>query len=280
MAVKLLFVHALTSIHAGTGQGVGTIDLPIARERATFLPVVPGSTLKGCLRSGGQVKDEALRDAIFGKEDEQGRFRIGDARLLLLPVRSLSTVFAWTTSPYVLRRFLRDCELLGLKDAPNEIPDPSDKEALSAGPVDGILIGGKPKLVFEDFDFDIRPDKEDKPNHAAAWGKWLAGLLFPDHPGWRGEFLKRFVVLHDSVFDHLCEYATEVNAHISIGESGTVERGALWYEETLPAETVLVSVFDFRGAAPEGGIIPDVIRLGGNETTGNGLARLVAWGES
>ena len=46
----LMFVHALTSLHAGTGQGVGVIDLPIARERATDLPLVPGSSLKGCLR--------------------------------------------------------------------------------------------------------------------------------------------------------------------------------------------------------------------------------------
>ena len=40
MAVKLMFVHALSSLHAGTGQGVGTIDLPIARERATVSELV------------------------------------------------------------------------------------------------------------------------------------------------------------------------------------------------------------------------------------------------
>jgi CRISPR-associated protein Cmr4 len=50
MAARLMFVHALSSLHAGTGQGVGTIDLPIARERATDLPVIPGSSIKGCLR--------------------------------------------------------------------------------------------------------------------------------------------------------------------------------------------------------------------------------------
>ena len=49
---RLTFIHALSPLHAGTGQGVGVIDLPIAREKATNLPFLPGSTLKGCCRSG------------------------------------------------------------------------------------------------------------------------------------------------------------------------------------------------------------------------------------
>ena len=50
MAQRLLFIHALTPLHPGSGQGVGAIDLPIHRERATNLPVLPGSSIKGCLR--------------------------------------------------------------------------------------------------------------------------------------------------------------------------------------------------------------------------------------
>ena len=63
MAVKLMWVHALSALHAGTGQGVGTIDLPIARERATNLPVVPGSSIKGCLRD--TFPDITERDTVF-----------------------------------------------------------------------------------------------------------------------------------------------------------------------------------------------------------------------
>ena len=47
----LSFVHALSPLHAGTGQGAGIIDLPIAREKATGLPYLPGSSLKGTLRA-------------------------------------------------------------------------------------------------------------------------------------------------------------------------------------------------------------------------------------
>ncbi len=50
MQARLLFTHALSPLHAGTGQGVGVIDLPIAREKATGLPFLPGSSVKGTLR--------------------------------------------------------------------------------------------------------------------------------------------------------------------------------------------------------------------------------------
>ena len=43
--VALLFLHALSPLHAGTGQGIGAIDLPIAREKATGIPYLPGSSL-------------------------------------------------------------------------------------------------------------------------------------------------------------------------------------------------------------------------------------------
>ena len=35
MNTHILFLHALSPLHPGTGQGVGSIDLPIARERST-----------------------------------------------------------------------------------------------------------------------------------------------------------------------------------------------------------------------------------------------------
>jgi CRISPR-associated protein Cmr4 len=270
MAVSLLFVHALTSIHAGTGQGVGTIDLPIARERATNLPVIPGSTLKGCLRDSFKGRPTAEIERVFGKSDAQGSLRISDARLLLLPVRSLGTTFVWATCPYVLRRFLRDCELAQAQP-PVGMPNPTDNEADVADREAAITVGGKLRLVLEDLDFGIQQTA------AKAWAEWLADRIFPAQADWRTEFLKRLVVLSDANFDYLCEFATEVNAHIKIDDkTGTVVRGALWYEETLPAETVLISVLEDTSDIQD--LIPGALRLGGNATTGQGLARLVVAG--
>lgn len=269
MAVSLLFVHALTSIHPGTGQGVGTIDLPIARERATNLPVIPGSTLKGCLRANGALKDEEQKNSVFGKSDQQGKLRVSDARLLALPVRSLGSTFVWATCPYVLRRFQRDCLLLGIEGF-KTIPAPSDKYAEMADTSAAISVGGKSRLILEDLDFEI---KEGAARHCATW---IADRLFLD-PEWRAEFVKRFAVLHDSMFDYLCEHATEVNAHIAM-DGGTAKDKALWYEETLPAETVLVAIVEDGGGFQPKDVIPPILKLGGNETTGQGLARLALAG--
>src|SRR3990172_983710 len=111
MQAKLLLIHALSPLHAGTGQGVGVIDLPIAREKATQIPFLPGSTLKGVFRDA--CTDPTLRTNVFGPDSgnpdqHAGAVAFTDARLLLLPVRSLMGVFAWVTSPLLLRRLSRD----------------------------------------------------------------------------------------------------------------------------------------------------------------------------
>src|SRR5712692_8408987 len=120
---RLTFVHALSPLHAGTGQGAGIIDLPIAREKATGLPFLPGSSLKGPLRA--RCKPEYARQ-VFGPEaadmqtenNHASSAQFSDQRLLLLPIRSLAGTFAWVTSPYVLRRLARDIE-----DAQIDLPD-------------------------------------------------------------------------------------------------------------------------------------------------------------
>ena len=68
---RLTFVHALSRLHAGIGQGAGVIDLPIAREKATRLPFLPGSSLKGALRglcSAQNGKSEQECRQVFGPD--------------------------------------------------------------------------------------------------------------------------------------------------------------------------------------------------------------------
>ena len=111
MQARMLFLHALSPLHVGTGQGVGVIDLPVAREKGTGIPIVPGSSLKGVLRC--LVEDDTLRKKVFGPDtsaahEHAGSVQFGDLHLLFLPVRSLRGTFAWVTSPFLLQRFARD----------------------------------------------------------------------------------------------------------------------------------------------------------------------------
>ena len=83
MQPYLTFIHALSPLHAGTGQGVDVIDLPIARERATGLPLLPGSSLKGTLLDAyraAQGEPEAKR--LFGTTEAASKAQFTDQRLL------------------------------------------------------------------------------------------------------------------------------------------------------------------------------------------------------
>ncbi len=293
MANRVFFIHALSPLHAGTGQGSGVIDLPIAREKATRLPIVPGSSVKGVLRAAQWEKtqngDRNKVLAAYGPDTDNaseyaGAVSFGDARLLCLPVRSLHGVFAWVTSPLALDRYRRDADL-------NLTPPSLDDEgnALAANGSD-VTYGDK--LYLEDLDLSCRESEE-----AGKWAEELAKRLFPKEADpWREHFSKRFVILHDDAFSFLYETALEVNARIRISdESKTVERGALWYEEALPAESILWGTA-FAQAAPynrrktkiEGfdeaenvlkfvfdGVENTMMQMGGKATVGRGQVRFL-----
>jgi len=57
----LLGIHALTALHPGAGTAIGTVDLPVQRERHTGWPTIAGSALKGILRDA--CREQISRDA-------------------------------------------------------------------------------------------------------------------------------------------------------------------------------------------------------------------------
>jgi CRISPR-associated protein Cmr4 len=247
MNARLLFVHALSPLHAGTGQGVGVIDLPIAREKATNLPYLPGSSLKGTLRDtpSGDISDD-LRFKIFGPENDKasdyaGSAQFSDQRLLLIPVRSLVGTFAWTTSPYILQRLLRDAESAGVTDAPTDVPKPATIEHCILTQETSVLSSDR--VYLEDLDLKFDADAVHK-QVATAWARWIGKRVFPGVDAASGEWQKmlseRFCVVHDDAMSFLLETATEVTARIKLQDDAkTVQEGALWYEEALPTESIL-----------------------------------------
>ena len=67
MTVRLL--QAVTSVRVGEGKGLGAMDLPVSRERHTRWPFLPGSSLKGALRSRAEVllsAPPAALTSLFG----------------------------------------------------------------------------------------------------------------------------------------------------------------------------------------------------------------------
>ena len=280
--VALLFLHALSPLHAGTGQGIGAIDLPIAREKATGIPYLPGSSLKGVLRDRASAWDRDTLFAVFGPDTENasehaGAVQVGDAKLLLLPVRSLYGVFALVASPYLLERFRREALMAGLQ--PPGVPGLQDPTRVLLAP-GSRLFGDGEKVYLEDLDLKAQGEEG-----VAAWERWLAERT-------EAPVLGRLAVVHDDLMGFLLETATEVVARIRLDdETKTVAKGALWYEESLPAESLLYALVRadrsfrkgkelppegvwalFRGVLEEGG---GVLQLGGKATVGRGLCRIV-----
>ncbi len=283
MQSKLMFLHALSPLHAGTGQGVGAIDLPIAREKGTEIPIVPGSSLKGVLRDAcaALYKDDTCT-RIFGPDTDKahkhaGAVMLTDLRLVALPVRSLAGVFAWVSSPFLLKRLARDAQLAGQSNIPSTSLVVDAETAWVTG--SSALKINASEVILEDAKLTTQVQADD-------WADWLADRVFPGDQTWQNEFKARFCIVHDDVMSYLLGVGTEVRARIGLkDDTKTVDtdRGALWYEEALPAESILAGLV---AAQPNGKAQPaEVFRVigqiaghplqvGGNSTVGRGLCRL------
>jgi CRISPR-associated protein Cmr4 len=261
----ILYLHALTALHPGSGTALGAVDLPVQRERHTDWPVIPGSTIKGVLR---ETTENGLRDRLFGAGDNDGTsagaLSFTDARVLAFPVRSLKGVFAWVTCPQILKSWSRDGRLVGKTSAvPNLAVDETSALCVQASPCvhDG-------KLILEEFVFNAKP----------------TALDFFD--AFDDDETKRLVVVDDTGFTHFAKYCTEVTARIRLKEdTKTAAEGALFYQEFVPAETLFYSLVlaapTRKKGQPESAQenlnafrLPATAQIGGDETTGKGLCAL------
>ncbi|MCA9994818.1 MAG: type III-B CRISPR module RAMP protein Cmr4 [Anaerolineales bacterium] len=293
MKAILLFTHALSPLHPGTGQGTGVIDLPIAREVATGIPYLPGSSLKGVLRDRCRQEKSADCNKLFGPEtgnitdsnSHAGAIQFTDQLLLLLPIRSLSGTFAWATSPFVLQRLKRTLEYLGVKKDGLNIPDPGKGEAFVAtGTKLSLRIGQTDQVILEDLDFTAVSNTP-----TTEWANWLGQRIFPEdapNTGWRKRLTEKICILHDDRFAFLLETATEVIARNVLDDDNKTSKN-LWYEEALPSETILAGLITAQPVGTNGmnrdtalkdviTLTTGLIQLGGNATVGRGLCRLVA----
>lgn len=277
MKTKLTFIHVLSPLHAGTGQGVGVIDLPIAREKATNIPYLPGSSVKGTIRD--EFNGEPNQNRIFGPEDASyaGAIQITDQTLLCLPVRSLAGTFAYVTSPYILNRLKRDANL----DNTFVVPDVIDGKCVITANSELKLTDAQ--VCLEDLDLDFQETE-------TIWAIWLKDKVFSD-AAWQDLFVKRFCIISDNIFSFLLNTATEVTARIKLqDDTKTTQQGALWYEEALPTESILFgmalsfpntatglddkTIFEQVENKLKKNGSPKPLQFGGNATVGRGLCQM------
>ncbi|MCY4151806.1 MAG: type III-B CRISPR module RAMP protein Cmr4 [Aestuariivita sp.] len=282
--ITLMFLHCLTAIHPGSGSAIGVVDLPVQRERHTQWPRVPASTLKGVLRSDNQAGDEEWVQAAFGSKADSdtvnaGAISISDARILAFPVRSLKGVFAWTTCPAILDRLRRDLTVTNYPPIESyDFSDVSGNQVLC--PEGSPLLIENSRMLLEEFDFE-------RVNNDHGLGHWIAQHSVLDRATAK-RIQSNIVVLSDDAFGHFVRHATDVSARIALdSETRIVRRGALFWEEHLPPETIfyaLISSTDSRRetySAKATDLIQmlrdrtsRILQIGGNSTHGKGLCAI------
>jgi len=274
MKTAILGLHAETSIHAGAGSSLDVIDMPIQREAHNNWPCIFGSSVKGALRAAANASKSPHVNAVFGplnvtNEAYAGALLVGDARLLLFPVRSLTTHFKWITSPAALRRLKRDAERLGL-NLEFDVPEmPGEMKALACQ---------EGEVFLEEYRFEMQ--QHDLGNLIKALGKISAVEFIAD------ALANQLLILNDDDFSYLVQHAVPISPHIAL-ESTTksAKVGALWYEETLPPETLLYVCLAAQDARSLDTHLPaetvmqsladdfkakPYLQIGGNETVGMG----------
>jgi len=282
---RLCMLYALSPLHAGSGQAIGAVDLPIQRERHTGWPHVQASGVKGALRdwfhrfylaNGAACRNiesqaNELTDRVFGKAEtgqdasgQAGAISISDARLLAFPVRSNVAPFVWVTCPSVLKRLGRDLVLCRV-ELPVSLPEPKEDSCI---PVVGV---SKRDVVLEDLAVRTQETELETP---------LSGTMRKLAPE-----ITRLLVVSDEHFSFLVRTATEVQPQIAIDmDKGTAKDGSLRYQELLPADSVLYFlVFFGQERTGDGALAPEAImdcvttaisthvQIGGDVTLGRGI---------
>ena len=258
METLMLGLLAETSIHPGSGRGLGVVDLPVAREAATDYPVLASSGLKGALRDKARSNGEIDSSSSFGKPDAAGELLISDGRLLLLPVRSLTTSYRWVTCPHLIERYSRDLARAGLR---------IDVPRISVGRRLVLATPGQGTLFLEERQFSICG--EPSAELIEAFGQTIL------HEGTRTRLATQLAVLHDDDFVWFARYGLSISAR-NVLEKTTKRSENLWYEETLPPDTVMYTLIAGRNGQALGVVdqlFPDgdsYLQVGGNETVGQG----------
>jgi len=279
---KMYWLHCLSPLHVGAGEGGSYIDNPIMREKVTGWPFVPGSSVKGVLRDEAEKKKLADIDKAFGKASDDGSsagiLAFSDAHLICLPVRSVYGTFAWVTAPIVLKRLQRDWPLLAQHQF-----DKWDGEENIYPAKPSVLYSEENarKIFLEDLDLNVAQEDKDAATKLATC---LAKAIWPKDDVWQKLFQERFTVVSDNVFNFLTKTATQIDTRVRIeSNTKTVVPGALWTEEYLPTETILAGVVwqDDRFAEKQDAkkLLDDFctkeqhLFLGGNITVGRGQIR-------
>lgn len=288
---QLEYIKAISPIHAGTGQGLGLIDMPIQRESHTSFPKIEGSSLKGAIKfhiyneirdynrpfedDKNKIEFTTFYD-IFGSDENDSnddskasRIVFTDAKLLFFPVKAVDRLFYYVSCPYILKRWQDEIESDAKFDYSSELKEGNC-----------ICFNGQEKIILEDYLFESK--SKDKDEKIFEEDK-LKSILNKENT----------IIVSDQDFIDLVTMYTEVITRNKINpKTGTAEASGLFTEEYLPSESILYyQVLEsprFSEKANKNGDdnkklqkpieyynkkLSTIFQIGGNKTIGKGLVK-------
>ncbi len=296
---ETFYFKAVTPIHAGTGQDLGIVDMPIQRESHTNIPKIEASSLKGSIKQQLLIANNGERvniERLLGKDkdnDKASIISITDAKLLFFPVRSAINVYSLITCPFVLKRYYDDLEFTCTNDQ-NRIKLSNFIEQLEKCiPLDtGEYLSFKDnkndeKMYLEEYEYIAKnPNIELKEKFINSFKGTFEHLL--------KENIKRVLILSDEDFIDMVSMYTEIITRNKIDiETGVAKGTALFQEEYLPAESILYFIAlareEFKESKANNGLndLNDLnefskflekenyFQVGGNGTIGKGFIKLL-----
>ena len=273
----LIFLEALTPVHVGTGREEGFhVDLSVQRDEFGF-PTIWASSLKGALKAN---IDQNFRKYL-GSEPEEGEIRpsyisILDAKLLLIPARTLDNVWIYISTPHLLGY------LKTYLDIYNDIMNTQYNVNLSMLSRDkAISTKFSEKAFINELDIPVTKNTELLTNLG------LKTLLPED----LGNYIEKqgLVIIPDANNQSLTIVRRSMMIQYRVRlkrTEKTVDTGP-WSEEYLPMKTILVSLALCRNVQRENKDAKSLceefknklnnkksIYVGGKETIGRGLVKL------
>jgi CRISPR-associated protein Cmr4 len=259
------YLYSLAPIHCGGEGDLGNIS-EIAREVHTNFPYIPGSSLRGSLRNEVlEYQGKEITDRLFGKEliDGMGVHQIwfGDARLLWVPMRTMSVkgkdVFTWVSCPTLLR----DCALINRRNFVG-FPD------YAVGSQSGDYRVADAKIKVELM-------TEAQIQSIAMDDNWSISLGADTKSHWEDNR----IILPDNDFQVLMEHSLWTQVRNRIDEkSGSA--GIFWTDVCIPRDTIFYYPWGYSVAKNEPIISSDhdvmkeilagLIQVGGQANVGRG----------
>lgn len=270
-----------TPLHAGSGDDLGIVDLPIQRERHTSFPKVESSSLKGALREAFEQKANSKAKNFNDWKDKDVMihrlFGLDDAGMNDVQKTKLKDHFKYEGKNGKMEEGHDRAGCLAFTDARLLLfPVKSMKgvfvwitcsQVLNKFAADmaisGITVAGLEAvkgLEVKDGEASIASDAPSV-NSAVVLEEYaftasvnsavkdfaveLSNTVFADADlsYWKGLLQRNLVVLSDNDFRDFTLMSTEVITRTKIdNETGTVQDGALFTEEFLPNDSVMYSL--------------------------------------